>query len=242
MKKHIVLSSLLFLSIAMIMFGVFTMIHNHFLRAQEDAMIRDIVEIIISDDPEEEIDKTDWVREAMSQNADTIGWLEVPGTRINTPVVQRNNNDFYLYHNFQKRRDPAGWVFADFRNDFPELNTNTILYGHTLRASRVVFSDLSRMLNRNFFNNEENFYIDFTTIEEEHRFRIFSVYTIRPTDDYLVTTFADAEEYRAFQEKVRGRSVHRLGTRISAHLPMLTLSTCSPGQTRLVVHAILVED
>lgn len=52
----------------------------------------------------------------INKNPDTIGWIKVLGTDINYPVVQTNNNDFYLTHSFDKSYNKAGWIFADYIN------------------------------------------------------------------------------------------------------------------------------
>jgi len=198
---------------------------------------------IINNDPDLINDMTALVRDAKRLNEDTVAWIEVPNTNINLPVVQSNDNEFYLYHNFHKDRDSAGWAFADFRNEFPELNRNTIIYGHTFRHSRVVFSDLNRLLDSNFFENEESNYIYFATIQNEYRFRIFSVYRIEPTADYLQVDFRNRLEYREFLDKLKTRSHHEFNTEIRSTLPILTLSTCATrGLERIVVHAIQVND
>jgi len=234
MKKYI-LYFLTFLAINMIIFGIVVVAYQYLVNIRQDAIINEIATI------EEGSDRINLVREAMLQNEDTVGWIKVPNTNINMPVVQSENNDFYLYHNFRRESDQAGWAFADFRNDFPELNKNTIVYGHTFRNSRVVFSDLIRLLNANWFNNDENHYLHFITTQHEYKFRIFSVYTIEPTDDYLRTGFGDEDDYAEFLNLIQGRSLHKFNTEINNSLPIITLSTCNPGQTRLVVHAKLVE-
>ena len=51
-----------------------------------------------------------------SKNDSTRGWIKVNGTNINYPVVQAEDNDYYLTHSFYKTYSGVGWVFADYRN------------------------------------------------------------------------------------------------------------------------------
>lgn len=51
------------------------------------------------------------------KNEDTVAWLKVAGTQVNYPVVQTDNNDYYLTHAFDKSVNEAGWLFADYRCD-----------------------------------------------------------------------------------------------------------------------------
>ena len=55
--------------------------------------------------------------ELLSMNSDTVAYLKVDGTNINYPVVQTNNNDYYLTHSFDHSENDSGWIFLDYRNN-----------------------------------------------------------------------------------------------------------------------------
>lgn len=79
------------------------------------------------------------------KNADIKAWIKVNNTNINYPVVQANNNSFYLTHNLYKEQNSAGWIFADYRNNLETLDKNTILYGHN-RLNDTMFAELEKYL------------------------------------------------------------------------------------------------
>ena len=54
--------------------------------------------------------------ELKQKNSDTVAWLKVENTNIEFPIVQANNNSYYLTHNFDKEYNVAGWIFADYKN------------------------------------------------------------------------------------------------------------------------------
>ena len=56
--------------------------------------------------------------ELKAVNNETIGWLKVNGTDIEYAVVKTKNNSYYLNHNFEKKYNIAGWIFADYKNNF----------------------------------------------------------------------------------------------------------------------------
>ena len=60
-------------------------------------------------------------------NSDTVAWLFVGGTNVNYPVVQTSDNDFYLNHSFDKKKNSGGWLFMDYRNDKNDYGRNTII-------------------------------------------------------------------------------------------------------------------
>ena len=178
----------------------------------------------------------------LKDNNDAVAWLKLNNTDIDTPIVQSDNNEYYLNHNFNKKYNEIGWTFADYRNNFPDLSTNTIIYGHTYRNSTLAFSSLKKVLNKSWYDNEENQIIYFTTTEKELKFKIFSIYTVKNTNDYLKTNMNE-EEFNVFIANALERSVKNFNTEVKYGDKILTLSTCyNTSNYRLVVHAKLVED
>ena len=76
--------------------------------------------------------------ELKKKNSDTVGFIKVNGTNVNYPIVQSNNNSYYLKHAFDKTPNSAGWVFADYRNNMINFDKNTVIYGHS-RSNQTVF-------------------------------------------------------------------------------------------------------
>jgi len=180
--------------------------------------------------------------ELKSQNSDTVAWLKLNNTDIDFPVVQSNDNEYYLNHNFKKKYNEIGWTFADYRNNFPELDDNTIMYGHTYRNSSLAFSSLKTVLNKSWYNNEENHIIEFTTEKKAMKFKIFSIYTVKNTNDYLKINMNE-EDFNKYIEKVTKRSIKDFKTDVVYGDKIITLSTCyNTSNYRLVVHAKLMEE
>ena len=180
--------------------------------------------------------------ELKEQNSDTVAWLKLNNTDIDFPIVQSNDNEYYLDHNFKKKYNEIGWTFADYRNNFPELNDNTIMYGHTYRNSSLAFSSLKTVLNKSWYNNEENHIIEFTTEKKSLKFKIFSIYTVKNTNDYLKINMSE-EEFNKFIDKALDRSIKDFDTEVVFGDKIITLSTCyNTSSYRLVVHAKLIDE
>ena len=173
-------------------------------------------------------------------NSDVIGWIQVPETNVNYPFVQANDNDYYLHHAFDKKRNSAGWIFLDYRNDLENLNQNTIIYGHG-RYDRTMFGSLKNLLKSSWLKNTDNHIIKLSTEYQNTLWQIFSVYHIPTTGDYLTTVFATEEEYQKFLDTMKSRSVYQFKTTVSATDKILTLSTCYNDKEKLVVHAKLIK-
>lgn len=177
--------------------------------------------------------------ELLRKNSNTVGWIKVENTKVNYPVVQTTNNDYYLNHAFNNTKNASGWIYADFRADFVNFGKNTIIYGHNL-TNRTMFGSLVETQRYYWYTNPNNKYIKISTPTANTVWVIFSTYTIEPTTDYLRTNFEN-HSYSEFLNTMRGRSIYDFGVDVSENDKILTLSTCNDtGTKRIVVHAKMV--
>ena len=175
-----------------------------------------------------------------SVNDSTVGWISVPNTSIDYPVAQAKDNSFYLNHSFDKSKNTAGWIFADYRNKFDGTDKNIILYGHN-RMDTSMFATLKNTQKPDWYNNENNKYITFTTPDGTHVYEVFSVYTIKMESYYLTTDFSSDDTYLDFLNTMKSRSIHNFGVSLKSTDKILTLSTCdATGKSRVVLHAKLI--
>ena len=176
-----------------------------------------------------------------SQNSDVVGWIRVNGTNINYPFVQTVDNSFYLNHSFTKGNNQSGWAFMDFRNNSSDYDKNTIIYGHSLQSG-AIFGTLKNVFSDEWKNNFNNHIIKLSTPNENSLWRVFSIYTISDTSDYLKTVFDSDDDFFAFKDMLLSRSVYNFNSDVFAGDKILTLSTCyGNGDTKAVVHAKLIK-
>lgn len=178
--------------------------------------------------------------ELLKKNSDTVGFVKVNGTNINYPIVQTTDNDYYLTHSFDKKYNGAGWVFLDYRNDLANLQDNTIIYAHA-RKDRTMFGSLRYALNKDWFQNKDNYIINLSTPTENTQWQIVSVYTIPTETYYLISEFGTDESHQKYIDTILGRSVHKFDTSVTIQDKLLTLSTCYTGDNKMVVHAKLIK-
>lgn len=180
-------------------------------------------------------------KDLLELNSDTVGWLTVNNTKVNYPVVQTTDNDYYLSHAYDKSNNIAGWIFADYRCDMNSISKNTIIYGHSLLRNELMLSTLKNILDSGWYSNQDNLNISFSIKETEYNWRIFSIYTIENTTDYLYTDFNTDVEYINFIEKIRNRSINDFGIQVNSSDKILTISTCyNTDDVRIVVHAKMI--
>lgn len=177
----------------------------------------------------------------LKKNPETVGWIQINGTKVNYPIVQHNDNEYYLNHDFYQRKTNVGWIFADYRNNFENLNNNTIIYGHNL-INRTMFGSVTYLLKKDWFSDPNRQYIKLSTKNSNSIWQIFSVYRIEPTTDYLQAKFNSMTTYQEFLDTLKSRSQQKLDTEVINTDKIITLSTCDDtGTKRVVVHAKLIK-
>lgn len=176
-------------------------------------------------------------------NDETVGWITVNKTKVNYPVVQHTDNNYYLKHDFKKNNNAYGWIFMDYRNNIYNMSDNTILYGHNSVKDAMMFGSLRYTTNESWYKNSENQIITFNTKVKNMKWRIFSIYRIPVTNDYLYANFADRNEYQTFLNTLKGRSIYDFGVEVNSDDHILTLSTCGTSVAqRMVIHAVLIKE
>ena len=172
------------------------------------------------------------------KNSDAIAWIKVNGTDIDFPVVKGTDNSYYLTHNFDKEKNKAGWIFADYRNKFDGTDKNIIIYGHNMKNGSM-FASLKDVIKEEWYNNENNKCIALITENENCKYQVFSVYQTETEEYYLQTNISNFKE---FVEKIKGRSKKDFNVDIKETDSILTLSTCADNtKYRVVLHAVKVK-
>lgn len=199
--------------------------------------------------PDKESDYWSYIKQSLinvdidslkEKNSDTIGWIKVNNTNINYPFVQTKDNDYYLSHAFDKSNNNAGWVFLDYRNNSDFSDKNNIIYAHA-RRDNSMFGSLRNVLKKEWYSNKDNHVIKLSTANENTMWQIFSVYKIPVETYYITTQFTTSSQYKTFLETIIKRSVHQFNTTVDSSDKILTLSTCSGEDDRIVVHAKLIK-
>lgn len=157
-------------------------------------------------------------------NSDVKGWIYYPACKINFPVLQAEDNDFYLYKDIYKNYQGNGSIFIDCSYDESYCQCMTI-YGHHM-ISGAMFGHLHYLLEDEEFA-KENCYFWYITPERVYLCLIFSTIYTHPWLNYVASYFETDEEYLAFVEDAREKSVYDFGDiPVSADDKVLIISTC----------------
>ena len=181
-------------------------------------------------------------KKLLSINKETVAYLTVKNTKIAYPVVQHSDNSYYLGRDFYKKKTVMGWVYMDYRNNPKEFDDNTIIYGHNMKNG-TMFGSLKKVLESSWRANEENMTISLDLPTGSYKFKIFSIYKVDYTTDYLVNKFHSKSSKEDFINMITKRSIFNSGIKVLNDDKILTLSTCTGSNNRrLVVHAVLLKE
>lgn len=196
-----------------------------------DAVYKDIRE------KSKDKDKT---AELTSINPDYRFWLKVDNTNIDYPVVQSEDNDYYLTRDFNKDYLASGSIFMDYRNNFEE-DKSTIVYGHHMR-NKTMFGELANYKDENFFKGNNLIKVEYKG--KTYTYQVFSAYVADLTEDYLKVDFENDEDYQSYINYITNRSMHKSDLQVSKEDKIITLYTCSYEfkDARTIVHAKLISE
>lgn len=168
-------------------------------------------------------------------NPDIAGWITIPETNIDYPIVYSYDNKEYLEWTFQKEYNPSGSIFIDMRNSKDFSDFNTVIYGHNMKDGSM-FGQLKKYQDETFHLNHEN--IEIYTPRTAHLYHIISAYATTSEDECYNTDIKNKEDYSAWLEKIVNKSTLE-GEKASVDKKTITLSTCNglPGtDKRWIVH------
>lgn len=158
------------------------------------------------------------------ENEDVLGWIRIPDTRIDYPLLQGEDNDFYLKHTWQKQRNSVGSIFLEHLNRPDLTDFNTIVYGHNMR-DKSMFGQLDNYSIEGFWETHPYVYVAIDS--GVYRYEVFAflqapvdsvTYSIRPQRDDTKQEFIDySMEHTWIDTGVRPVITDRI----------LTLSTCT---------------
>lgn len=156
-------------------------------------------------------------------NSDIVGWITIPGTQIDYPIVQGPDNEYYLEHLFTKETNHTGCVFIDVTNHRDFSDQNNMLYAHHMRNGSM-FSDLEGYRKEGFL--EEHPYFVLQTLDAVYRVEPFADVLGDAYSTYNQTSFTDNMEFMNFIDNIRANSTFQTDTVVTEEDQILGLSTC----------------
>lgn len=195
-------------------------------------------------DPEtgEDVQLLPEFKELYLLNNDIVGWIFIPDTQIDYPVMQTPDSpDYYLKRNFDKASSARGCIYVREQCDVFAPSDNVTIYGHRMKSG-AMFGQLDKYFQYDFYDSHR--YIYFDTLKELHTYEILAVFltTASQGEGFAYHMFVDAqseEEFTDYVNTCKRLSFYDTGVEAAYGDSLITLSTCEYSQPngRLVVVA-----
>lgn len=201
----------------------------------EDVKAMLIEETGISENETDENDILIKYSQLHKENPDFAGWIQIPDTTMDYPVMYvKDNNDAYLHTNFKKEYDAGGVPFIDGYCSLAPVSDCLIIYGHHMNDNSM-FQPLMNYKEKEFYDSHKT--IRFDTLKETGTYTIVSVITARALAEgeegfryYGHINFTDASDFDDYMNNIRQLQLYDTGETVSFGDKLIILSTCEYSQ------------
>ena len=171
------------------------------------------------------------------QNTDVLGWIVIPNTKVSYPLVQGEDNDYYLNHTWRKTRSVVGAIFMEQQSSADLTDFNTIIYGHRMN-NRSMFARLLDYKKQSYWQDHPRLYI--TDDSGTHTYEIFAAYEAAVGSTPYCIRFSNDTKKQTFINYGLEHSVIETGVVPEVTDRIVTLSTCTGNghATRWVVQGV----
>lgn len=210
-------------------------ITNYFLSAKhQDGIIDEARSVWYEETQTNDDTELSAIELLLKENSDFKGWITVPNTKIDNPIYQTDNNDFYLTHNQQKQKSVYGALFFDCKNVITESETdkNLVIYGHHMKNGSM-FANLTKYKQLSFY--KQNPTIEFSTLYKKGTYKIYAAFVLNASkaddNDYIYNisrkSFIDDDDFDSWVNEARQRSLINTGVDVKNGDNIITLVTCT---------------
>lgn len=172
--------------------------------------------------------------ELKEQNNQVVGWIRFDNMELSYPIMQAEDNDYYLTHTFSGEVNSSGSIFLDMANNSDFEDYHTIIHGHNMK-NMSMFGRLKNYKNDNFYDKHQYFTI--YTENEVYRYQIFAYYDTSEDSDVYMIGFGPDEVFQEFVNTMKRRSYYDTGVGVTSQDKVITLSTCSDEDLRFIINA-----
>ncbi len=179
---------------------------------------------------EDNVDDLDYYKNIINSarkkynNNDVVGILEINNTDYIVPVMQGDDNKYYLKHTPYGEKSSMGSVYLDYRVDI-DSSKKLLIYGHNSSNVDMPFKILEEFYDRDYYDNHK--YVEVTTSNMKKKYEIFSVFVETSDFSYMDITFDNDDEYLNHINNLKSKSMYDTGVTLSKDDEILILQTCS---------------
>ncbi len=162
------------------------------------------------------------IEEMMEKYQNIQGYIKIDDTNINYPIVQGEDNDYYLSHLPNDEKNKMGSIYLDYRNNGFN-DDNTVIYGHNMNDG-TMFSELENYKQNDYYENHKKYTI--YTESDKLEVEIVAIYIADASKESLPINFEDNEREK-YLKKVMKNNILDSKVNIESEDKLITLCTCA---------------
>lgn len=184
------------------------------------------------------------LKQLQAVNDDVIGWIYIPETNINFPVLQGKNNKQYLFQSYEKEYLTAGSIFIDYRCAEDFTDKNTVIYGHNMHNGSM-FGKLKKYKDEKYKKTHSCVYI-LNSAKEWNQYEIIACFQADVEGavyDLPIDEKCSEEKFKQLRTTIKAENIYSGDVKITKEDHLITLSTCtqdSRNDVRVVVISKLI--
>lgn len=160
----------------------------------------------------------------INTNADIKAWLYSPDTKIDYPVVQSQDNSYYLYRFMDGSYNPSGTLFMDYRCTGDFSGKNTVIYGHHMSDGSMLAS-IVEYKDQAYYDEHPVMFLN--TLEGNFRLDIFAGFVTWYDSRVYTFDFDSRTEFNEWITLMRSYSDFESDVEFGPDDRLVTLSTCT---------------
>ena len=142
---------------------------------------------------------------------------------MNYPIVQGDDNDYYLKRLLDGSWNSAGTIFADCRNSYDFSDFNTIVYGHNMK-NKSMFGTLKKYTKQDYYNEHPFWYL--TTLDKKYKVELVAGYVTPNNSNIYALEKTKEERDRLLAESIKN-SIFTSNIKVNENDRLISFSTCS---------------
>lgn len=158
------------------------------------------------------------------RNADFCGWIYQEGTTINYPIVQGDNNEYYLTHLFSGAVNKSGCPFMDYRNAADFSDDNTVIYGHKMKINSM-FHSVVDYIDPDVYATRPTMTI--YTKDKTYTLVLFAGDIVSGDSQFIQFNFANDDSFMDYVNKLKVNSTFESDVKVEPGDKLVTLVTCT---------------
>ena len=219
--------------------------YDMYIGLKDKSVLRDVQKYMgIEENTQDYSKQIERVGKLQEENSDIIGWIQIEKTKINYPILQNEDNNYYLNCDYRKNKNRYGSIYLKNICNINDEYSNLVIYGHDMKDGEM-FNNLLKYKDEKYYKEHNT--VKIITEKEKRDYKILSVFKSRVFYKneknvfryYNEVNFENEEQYNQYIENAKKEELYDTGITAKYGEQLITMVTCEYSQNngRMVVVA-----